>query len=83
MEIDTTYPVFVAFPTWYYKYKVYLMMSSPYGRVQIFQVKSSEAVAQIDFLGCIARAEIDIMWPLNVLLRTAFLYGWVSYGTPA
>lgn len=35
--------------------------------VQIFQVKSSEAVAHMDFLGCIASEDIDIKWPLNVL----------------
>lgn len=49
------------------------MINSPWGSVQIFQVKSSDAVATIDFLGCISKAEIAIMCPLYDLDRIAFL----------
>jgi hypothetical protein len=48
-----------------------------------FQVKSSDAVAHIDFLGCIATADIDIMCDLKVLDKTAFLYCYVSKFIPA
>lgn len=40
------------------------IINSPY-KVHIFHVKSSDAVATIDFLGCISNELIAIKCPLN------------------
>jgi len=42
------------------------MTSSPAGRLHIFHVLSSEAVATMGLLGCIVIALTAIVWPWNV-----------------